>query len=873
MDNGEHPSRDKTPTGTSIPQIDSRYELSHRIGTGGMGEVYRAWDTLLRRWVAIKRLRPQGPEVRDQRARLLREARAISSLNHPAIVQVYDVLEREEEALLVQELVEGTPLRLHLGQPCNWAFFLRFARDCAAGLVAAAEKSIVHCDLKPENILVTDGNHACILDFGIACHFTPPALARPDEPTARASQESEPATTTITDHHSGISGTPAYLSPERIAGLPPDGRTDIFSLGLIFYEMLTGHHPFLRSTLAATLVAIDRDTPPQPSALNPQLPRAVDDLIMSMLGKDREERLATPQELLTRLEHLEEETGTAAVRRKRARARTVGLALAGTLAVVLGVWGGVDRWGLRKAETSAPPVPYLAVQPFDNLSADPADVSFARGMMEAVQIRLAALDGIQVVDANAHVGARYALGGTLQRSEDELRITYRLLDRNGGLTLAGGFVVGGVGEIFALQDQLTNKVGQDLATHFELGSLPEPGTRPTLDVTAYDYYLQARGYLQSPRGHVDYEIALQLFQKALSLDPRFTLALAGTGEASWKMYAETKDPVWAVRAEEVSRRAQAQNPDLPEVHMLLGTIFSGTGKSALAVGEFRRVLEINPRDTAAYRGLGWALADEGDIEAAEQAFIEAIRTRPTDWASHSHLGAFYSRLGRTEDALLSFQKVIELTPDNARGYRNLAGMLQRLGRFAEATTAYERSLELMPDYRTYSNLATLHRSQGRLEEAARNYQMAIDISDQNCLVWGNLASIYAMIPGREALADSVRRCAIERGEAQLAVNPNDALLLALLGQYHIMVGEPTKGRDLIGRALEAAPGRPDILYYASAAYESLGDRELALETARDAMRAGYPPDAWRQEPSVQSLVSDPEFERIARAVSNTEWRK
>lgn len=846
-------------------KIADRYKLTERLGAGGMGEVYKAWDTLLHRWVAIKRLKPRSSSDRRQWERILREARAASPLNHPAIVAIYDALEYEGEAFLVQELAQGTPLRKKLDRSFDLGSFYTFAQDCASALAAASAMGIVHCDLKPENILLTKEGRARILDFGIAQHFVSPAASRPEGYSSQVAEEADPATvtTTITSPGAGIWGTPTYLSPELIAGIQPDARADIFSLGVVFYEMLSGRHPFLRRTMAATLVAIDRDTPSPPSSENPRVPPELDALVLRMLEKDRERRPPTPDDLLAEIRALRLKAGVPYRPGLRLRVRVPILILGAAAVLVAGFFAIREFTGPHHPRKTGDFPINLAVERFSNLSTDPANELFARGMVEAVQSRLAGLEGIQIVDADS-VGAKYSLAGTVQRSRDRLRITYRIIECRSGHTIAGSIVESDVQDLFGLQDQVTDEIARALRDEFHLAPLPEPGPRPTLDVTAYDYYLQARGYLHRAGDQSDIEIASELFQKALAQDPEFTLALAGLGEAYWKLHLETKDPEWAAKAEEVSLRALAQAHELAEVHVTLGTVYQGTDRPVLASDEFRRALEIDPRSNAAYLGLARAQEAEGDLEAAEGTFHRAIRTRPADWESHSQLGMFYYRQGRLEETLASFLNVVELTPDNARAFSDLGAIYQLLGRFGQAVKACERSIELKPNYRAYSNLATAYRSDGRLEEAARTYTKALSLDDRDYRVWGSLGATYSLIPGRSAEADSAFRRAIVAAQAQLEVNPSNALLLAVLAQYYVEVDQTDAARRLVRRAQEIAPDRPDVLFYVSGAYEILGDRAQALDAVRRAIVAGYPAQAWRREPSMDDLVADPEFDRIVR---------
>jgi tetratricopeptide (TPR) repeat protein len=862
-----------------------RYEIRDLIGSGGMGHVYRAWDPSLRRWVALKRLVPDIGDDRERRDRLLREARAASSLRHPAIVAIHDVFEHEGEGFLVQEFAEGARLRDRLQIPFALTAFLDFAVDCAGALVAAGESGIVHCDLKPENILVTAAGRPRIFDFGLACHHS---TACPGEETTVSFEVDEaggvagalgqaggtsgvpppaasPVAADVSPRRVLLEGTAAYMAPERIRGAEPDARTDLFALGVIFYEMLTTRHPFRRETLAATLAAITRETPPPPSFQNPGLPPEVDALIMHLLEKEPAARCASPQELLDSLHALA--AGTARRAPEIPAGRRWRPALAWTTAVVAALILGATIVRLRRPSVSAVPAGawYLVVEPFRSLSPTPSDTVFALGLTEAVQTRLAEVPGIQVVAFASDPGTPFLLDGTVQRSRDKLRITCRVVERKGGAILVGAVAEGSAEDLFALQDKVTARVVKTLSLRLHLAATGPKDQRPTADVTAYDYYLQGRGYLQRPGETEDRLVAAELFQKALAADPGFALAEAGLAQTYWKLYEDGRDPSWATRAEESARKALDLAPRLAEVHIALGTIQQGTGKSSLAAGEFRRALEINPRSTEAFVGLAKAQETLGDIDAAERTFRDAIAARPGDWSPWSQLGAFYRSHGRFDEALQCFVQVVALTPDNARGYANLGVIQQELGRDAEAVASYERSLHIKPGYRAYANLATLYRSQRRYAEAARTYEQALALDDHDYRVWGNLGATCRLIEGRRAAADSAYRRAIVLAEGEWAVNRSDPMVLALLAQYHAEVREPIVAREMAGRAVEAGSSRPDVLVYISAAYEILGDRVAALETARRAMALGGSPETWSRDPNMDELVKDPRFRKIVDA--------
>ncbi|MFN0151416.1 MAG: protein kinase domain-containing protein [bacterium] len=883
-------SEQRTLSGAEV----GRYQVKERLGAGGMGEVYRAWDTLLERWVAVKRASP-GAGVDDvARRRLLREARSASALQHHAIAGIFDVVESTAGTLLiVQELVPGVPLRKHLDTPFALDAFLSIAIDCAGALVAAAEKGIVHCDIKPENILLTDDGRPKILDFGIA------RRAALDEANIDARTR-----TIVTEAIIGTSGTPAYMAPEVIDGKTPDGRADIFALGVVFYEMLTATNPFKRETLSKTLVSVVSVTPARPSELNASLPAGIDTILAKMLAKEVGDRYASAKELVDDLRalaggtfvvNLAADRGDALAGPASAAAAGGATSVAGAIpaapasapprkrfspAILIGAAALIAAavaivLVLKQPESQSPGksvadarstarVPYLAVEPFKNLAEDPKAEYFAVGLTEALQSRLAGIKGMYVVDAASDLGVKMTLEGGVQRSSDRLRITYRIVDREKGVSVGGGVIEGGIEELFELQDRASQEISSTLAEQFGLAPLSEPAPRPTNDVTAYDLYLQARGYLRRFEDEKNVEIAIEMFQKALHRDEEMSLALAGLGEAYWLRYEKTKDPRWAAKAEATSLIALRGGDGLAEPHVTLGTIHLGRGSPDSAAVEFARAIELDAESDAAYRGLAKAEEGLGHLTAAEQTFQKAIAARPDYWAGHNDLGSYYYRHGELEKAAECFRRVVELTPDNPRGYSNLGAMYASLKRNDDAVAAYEKSIALKPNYRAYSNLATLFQSAGRAPEAAAMYEKALALDDRDYRVWGSLGAALRGISGREAGVDSAFHRAVDLAEVQLAINPNDALLLAFLAEHHAMLNEPERAGELAERAVTVAPKQVDVLVRAANAYERIGDRTRALATIRTAIECGWRVEVPKAGSVLSSLVASAEFQSMVR---------
>lgn len=845
-------SGDAPDTEVSVPTV-GRYIVGDRIGAGGMGEVYQAWDPLLDRRVALKRITTESVPNEEHRRLLLQEARAASSLQHRAIVAVHDVLEVEEGDYIVEEYAVGTSLRDHLAEPFSLERFFDFAEECVEAVNVASTEGVVHCDLKPENILVSPEGRPRILDFGIARRVG----------SASAPEANDARSPTVPLDELKPRGTPAYLAPEVVGGAAIDSRVDIFSLGVVFYEMLTTRNPFHKGTTGATVTSVISETPDPPSSLNSEVPEELDKIILSMMAKDRDRRPHDPAQLLGELRNIRRTV----LDRYRPRSwwerlimstpvRAAAVVVFGVL-VYLAARGLVPDRGVQEG-----PTPYVIVEQFENLTTEPAVGYFASGLLEAIEARLSSLQGVYVVDADSEIGGAVSLEGSLQRAGDRLRISYRVVDREERVRLAGNVIEGRVDQLFELQDMVTNEIATVLEDRFDLDRHQRGDTsRPTPDVLAYELYLQARGILRNYEDPANLDAAIGLFENALDRDPDFSLAYAGLADAYWERWKETTDPKWTELAEEASYTALEKGPDYAESHVTLGNIYRETGKYGQAESEFRRAISIDDRNDEAYLGLALTQEAMGDCDAAVQTFLQAIEAQPDYWSNVSQMGAFYFRQGQLQEALACFQKVTELTPENVKVYSNLGAVHLRLGDADKAIEALEQSLALKPNYRAYSNLAYLYRAEGRLEEAAATFEKALALNPHDHRVWRSLGATYLDIPGQREAAHRATRRAIELAEPSLEVNPNDAQLLAVLAQYYETIGEHQRARRLVDRALVLAPDQSHVLSNAASVLAALGDPR-AMEVVRMALEAGLPLESLGHEPVFDSIRATPEFKQM-----------
>lgn len=845
-----------------------RFAVRTRLGAGGMGEVYRADDTKLKRSVALKRLAPQLRADEHYRRRLLKEAERASALSYDRIAGIYDVLEENGEIFLVMEYVEGQTLRRRLCQPLSIKEFLAMAVQCGEALVAAHQKGIVHRDIKPENIMLTPAGQVKMLDFGVARR-----LPDPDEGTTRETSQSAPGT---------LVGTPGYMAPEVLLEEPADGRADIFSLGVVFYEALTGRQPFRAASFLATSDRILHEVPAPLRQFNPRLPAELERIVAKMLAKDPAERYATAADLLVDLRALQRASTDTGRRRPRRWTRRKALTLIGLVLALVVAWQILSiRQRVQRGVSPIPPRKILAVLPFEAIGGGVENRAYSRGLtgtLTAKLTQLAERHSLQVVStsevraqgvttpeqARKALGVNLVLEGSLHQSGETVRINCALVDAKTNRQLRAATITADASDPFALQDQVVDRVLGMLEIELPPEERRVLAAHGTTQPAAYDYYLRGRGYLQDYHRPENIENAITVFNRALELDSNYAQAYAGLGEAYWKRYESSKETQWVESTRRACARALTLDGQLAAAHICLGTLYNGTGEYEKAVAAFQSASESEPTSDDAYRGLALAYEGLGQLAEAERTHRRAIELRPQYWAGYNGLGGFYFRQARYSQAAGMFEQVVGLTPDNALGYSNLGGVYHYLGRWDKAVAMYEKSLALRPNFRAYSNLATLYYFQGRYKEAARTYEKALEIDDRDYRLWGNLADAYHRVPGEQQKAERTYREAIARAEPQLGVNPRDPVLLGELAKHYAALGDARKAKAFIRRALGGQAPGAETFFAAALVYERLGERDLALEHLRQALDQGYPVEAVRRDPVLADLREDARFQELLR---------
>lgn len=680
------------------------YTILAPLGAGGMGEVYRARDPRLSREVAIKVLPAAFAFDADRLRRFEQEARAAGMLDHPNITAVHDIGRHEGAPYVVTELLEGATLRDELA---GGALPLRTAIDhalqIARGLAAAHAKAVVHRDLKPENLFVTADGRIKILDFGLA-KLGPEAPADPEASTA-ATQP--PAT-----EAGVVMGTVGYMSPEQVRGVALDHRSDIFAMGTVLYEMLTGRRAFQRDTPADTMSAILREDPPEPAARGRALPGPLMRVVARCLEKKPENRFQSAREVAFALEALADsgEDAVASLPESAPGSRKwLLLGAAAAAAALLAIFvprkpgerpGPANPGAGRSDSTATRAVSSIAVLPFANLSRDVENEYFSDGMTEELIHALSTVEGLRVVSRTSafafkgketdvreigrQLDVQSVLEGSVRRAGKTLRVTAQLVDVSNGYHRWSQTFDREVADVFAVQDEIARAIATTLRG--SLGApLPVTPDRASVDMETYELYLQGRYFLNRATPEALTQ-ARHYFERAVERSPGYARAHAGmadtyTSAIGWDPLVIREALPKAVAA---ARRAVEIQPELAEAHASLGLALHFLKDRRRAEEAYRRALALDPNAAIAHDSYSYLLAGSGRLA---ESIAEARRARQLDPLSP----AILNRLGLLvwidrghEEAVGLFRRALELDARNFEAHWYLSGLFADLGRHRES---------------------------------------------------------------------------------------------------------------------------------------------------------------------------------------------
>jgi eukaryotic-like serine/threonine-protein kinase len=862
--------------------VGNNYEILGIVGAGGMGVVYRARDRKLERIVALKFLPPEMDRNDREREYFLLEARTASSLDHPNIGVIHGIEETADgRSFIVMAFYAGQSLgQLLSSGPLATEEAVMIACQIAQGLQEAHGRKIVHRDIKPTNVMITPSGAIKIVDFGLARVIS-----------------AESATVT------GITGTVKYMSPEQAMGRRVDQRTDIWSLGVVLEEMLTGGNPFERSTVSAILVAVLHEAPRPMDGVPMELQR----IIYRALSKNPDKRYQDCSEMLADLEAFRAEIASApGSRRETSRARSS--RMSGDMRKYVeeastSAWGKVEKprnkwlpWVLAFSGLAVVVVSFLffpalrerarqlqlsgtekhiAVLPFENAGNNPEDTALADGLLDSLAGKLSNLDvdnkalwviptsevrRLKVTDpasALKDFGATYVVSGSLRRDGKAVNLSLNLIDTKNLRLIGSADLEDQGGDLATLQDQAVSHLAKLMNLTVGSGTLQNAGG--TVAPAAYEDYLTAVGYLQRYDKPGNLDLAVASLENAINTDPSFALGRAELGEAYRFKYIVDQNPRWLNEAEANARKAVELDSQLPAAYVTLGWVHDASGKHDLALQEFQQALHLDPLNGLALAGLARSYSRSGRTVDAEATYQKAIALRSNDWDAYNNYAFFSQRQGKYAQAIAQYQKALELTPDNAQVLANLGATYIDTGdpkQYPMAEQSLQRSVGVTPSYEAYANLGVLYMRESRFQESASESEKALSLNDKNYDVWNNLliCDDWLKLPEKSA---EVRRHLIVLLEQAIRLNPRDANAHAILASVYAAEHEKEKSLSNIQSVLALTPNDPDNLLNVADAYELLGDRRQAVSYLTRALKSGLKVDELRSDPEIQAVLQDP----------------
>jgi len=667
-----------------------------------MGVVYKAQDTKLDRLVAIKFLPQHLTSDSVEKERFTHEAKAASALNHPNITAIHEIDEFEGQMFIVMEYCEGKTLK-HIieKETLSLKKVLGISIQVCEGLYAAHKKEIVHRDIKSDNIMVTQEGLVKITDFGLA---------------------KLKGATKLTRTRSTL-GTASYMSPEQASGEEVDSRSDIFSFGVVLYELLTGRLPFGGEHQAAIVYSILNEEPQPVARFNNQVSPKLEDMVFKALAKDREERYQHIDDLLADLrrerkgwEYVKRPDTTQVVQTQKPKTQKILPFILGGLAILILVVGYFTFFNKKKPTAIRSGKPSIAVLYLQNLSENKEDEYFAAGMTEDIITQLSKIGGLRVASRSdieqfkdkpvnimgvaEKLKVDYIMEGSVRKYGDKLRITCQLIHADDGFHAWAESYDRQMDDLFAIQADVAKKVARALEVVLAPQELEKIEKKPTLNVQAYNYYLQGREYYFGRAfSEEDLKLSIGMFERALEADSNFALAYAGLSDcySSYVMFLVDLKRSWLDKAEKASLKALTLDPDLAEAHRSLSRLYWMEGKYSQAIQAAEEAVKANPNYGEAWRLLGQWYTGKAQFTKAENALMKALEVKPTEHNLFSAFMDLYALWGNKKKVEEYFGKGLEVQPTNEAIYSEMSYLLLGWGELKEAKRMAHKAMDINPN--------------------------------------------------------------------------------------------------------------------------------------------------------------------------------
>jgi serine/threonine protein kinase/tetratricopeptide (TPR) repeat protein len=867
-----------------------------------MGVIYKAEDIELGRLVALKFLPDKVSQDPLALERLRREARAASALNHPNICTIYEIGKHEDQTFIVMEYLDGITLKHQIaGRPLPLDRLFTLAIEIAEALDAAHNEGIIHRDIKPANVFVTKRGHAKVLDFGLAKVTRSKYTASENADAETASIDKDDLTSPGT-----MLGTVAYMSPEQVRAKSLDQRTDLFSFGVVLYEMSTGQLPFKGESSAVICEAIMNREPLLPTQLSPDFTPGLKEIIYKALEKSRELRYQHASDLRNDLLRLKRDSeskktvvsGTGSesarvaepdsearsVRRIKWLLATLLVVIAISLPVYLRQQRATLAGHLPMTFVSGIPSPdqkaYLAVLPFD-IGTNSSLGYVAEGISAGLTARLSNFRSLYVSPTDVvgkeaakagresiarRLGVNLLIDGKMTESAGTLKVSVSVYDVVHSRVLDTAEISASRSQLLELEGQIYDHLAKQMQLQSREGSF-RAGMNPTSNDQAYDQYLKARQAELSQQNSKDLDAAIDLYQDAIDLERSFSLARMGLARCYLSQFRISKDSRLLQKAVAAAQQAVQLDDESPDAHAVLGEVYKSAKNPNSSLAEFSRAAELEPSSDAVYRDLGDAYRDSEHVQESIAAYQKAVTANSFYLSNRNALGNAYFEQGDTAKALPEFQKEIEISNDNFVGYENVGAVYLRRGKWAEAIPQFQKALTLHPNANDYSNLGTAYFFLRQYEEASKMYEKAVQTTNGDEELWGNLGDSYRWL-GQTDKAQGAYKRAIAVARTDPAAE-TAAPILGDIGLLYAKMGDQTQAERYIQLARSKAPSDLQIIYSEGAAYAVLGQPTNALTAYRQAIAKGYPRLELWNDPENAKLQSLPEFVQLCKATNTS----
>ncbi|HEB35966.1 hypothetical protein LCGC14_1047810 [marine sediment metagenome] len=817
-----------------------RYQIIEELGKGGMGKVYKAQDTDLKEKVAIKLLRPEIAADKKTIERFKNELKFARKIRHQNVCQMYDLNKEKGAHYITMEYVDGKDLKsmIRMMGQLSSGKTIFIAKQICDGLAEAHRLGVVHRDLKPQNIMVDEEGNARIMDFGIARSLKTKGITA-----------------------AGVMiGTPEYMSPEQVEGKEVDERSDIYSLGVILYEMVTGRVPFEGDTPFTIGVKHKSEKPQDPKELNTQLPEDLNLVILRCLEKDKEKRYQSAGEVRAELTRIEKGIPTSEIeipKKKPLTSKEITVSFSlkklfiPALVVVALIIAAVVIWQILSPKQIAslePAKPSIAVLPFVDLSPQKDQEYFCDGMTDEIITKLSRFKGWKVIPRTSMMRYKNTdkdikeigqeldvvtiLEGSVRKEKDDIRVNAKLIRIKDSISLWSNSYEKKLESVFAIQSDVAGKIANALQVELSPEEKERLAKKPTENLTAYDYYLRGRQYYVRYRKQ-DNERAIGLFKKALEFDPDFALAYSGLGDSYGQRTLKFGFPnTWLEASIEASERAIALNSDLSEAYKALGLAYFGKGWSRKSIKANQKAIELNPNNVQATGNMGWTYLWMGEFEKAMPWFKKTLALDPTLPYSYYQMGTVYRYLDDYAKAEQWLNKALDLQPDFPEAISGLIMCYLAQGEHQQAVEQSQKLLAMAPDgFRALNIAGFVELFSGNYEQAQQYYQKSIEIRS----IMENLTNL-GYVYWKKGQRDEARK---------------------LFSQSLVLCQKQLEQ----GSEFSAAP------YYIAAVHAIQGNKEEAYKWLKKAIDSG-----WRnfrlgsRNPLLENLREDEQFKQMMAQV-------